>query len=65
MRIEVNGKPVETAAATLGALLDELGYGEQKVATALNRQFVRAADRRQTALAPGDSIEVVMPRQGG
>ena len=65
MRIEVNGKPVETAAATLGALLDELGYGEQKVATALNRQFVRAADRRQTTLAPGDSIEVVMPRQGG
>ncbi len=65
MRIEVNGKPIDTSAATLEALLDELGYRGQKAATALNRQFVRAADRATTAIAPGDAIEVVMPRQGG
>ena len=65
MKIEVNGKPVEAKATTLAALLEELEYGDQKVATALNRQFVRATDRAVTALAPGDAVEVVVPRQGG
>ena len=65
MQIAVNGKPVEVKAATLAALLDELDYGEQKVATALNKQFVRAADRVATKLKAGDAVEVVMPRQGG
>ena len=65
MQIAVNGKPVEVKAATLAALLDELDYGEQKVATALNKQFVRAADRVATMLKAGDTVEVVMPRQGG
>ncbi len=65
MKIEVNGKPVEAKAATLAALLDELEYGDMKVATALNRQFVRAADRAATPLKSGDAVEVVVPRQGG
>ena len=65
MKIEVNGKPVEVKAQTLAALLEELEYGDQKVATALNRQFVRATDRMMTPLKPGDAVEVVMPRQGG
>jgi sulfur carrier protein len=65
MKIEVNGKPVEVQASDLAALLKELEYGEQKVATALNRQFVRAADREKTQLKPGDAVEVVVPRQGG
>jgi sulfur carrier protein len=65
MRIEVNGKPVDVTPGSLAALLEELEYGEQKVATAVNRQFVRAADRAKTVLKPGDAVEVVMPRQGG
>lgn len=65
MQIEVNGKPVEVKATNIAALLEELEYGDQKVATALNRQFVRAADRAKTNLKPGDAVEVVMPRQGG
>jgi sulfur carrier protein len=65
MKIEVNGKPVEVRSTTLAALLQELDYGEQKVATALNRKFVRATDRAATTLKAGDAVEVVMPRQGG
>ena len=65
MKIEVNGKPVDVRATNLAALLEELEYGDQKVATALNRQFVRAPDRAVTPLKPGDAVEVVMPRQGG
>ena len=56
MKIEVNGKPVEVKASTLAALLQELDYGDMKVATALNRKFVRATDRAVTNLKPGDAV---------
>ena len=65
MQIIVNGTSREVAAATLAALIDELDLGEATVATALNQAFVRAADRDATALADGDAVEIVSPRQGG
>ena len=64
MRITVNGEAVETAAGTLAALLDELGQGDAKVATAVNEVFVPMGARGR-ALAPGDRVEIVSPRQGG
>ena len=45
MKITVNGTPRETGAATLAALLEELGHGGAKVATAVNEGFVPAAQR--------------------
>ncbi len=65
MRIEVNGEAREIAARTLGAALAELGWGEAKVATALNGAFVPAAARDAQPLASGDRLEVVGPMQGG
>ncbi len=65
MQIIVNGTSREVAAATLAALIDELDLGEATVATALNQAFVRVADRSATALADGDAVEIVSPRQGG
>ncbi|WP_375260028.1 sulfur carrier protein ThiS [Citreimonas sp.] len=65
MKITVNGTATEVRADTLAAALDELGYGDAKVATALNESFVPAAAREQTALSTGDRIEIVAPRQGG
>lgn len=65
MQIMLNGTPTEVQADTLAAVLDELGYGDAKVATAVNESFVPAAMRGETALAPGDRIEIVAPRQGG
>lgn len=64
-RIVVNGEAREAQAATLAALLEELGYGGQKVATALNGDFVPERLRSGTVVAPGDAIEIVSPRQGG
>jgi sulfur carrier protein len=64
-RIVVNGEDREAAAATLAALLDELGYAGQRVATALNGEFVPERARAETLLTPGDEVEVVSPRQGG
>ena len=65
MQITINGERTEVRAATLAALLDELGYGEAKVAPALNEDFVPAAARAGATLAPGDRVEIVAPRQGG
>jgi sulfur carrier protein len=61
----VNGEPVRTAASTLAGLVDELGYGGRKVATALNGEFVAAAARATTPIGTGDRVEIVAPRQGG
>lgn len=64
-RIVVNGEARETTAATLAVLLDEVGYGGQKVATALNGDFVPERARAETRLTADDEVEVVAPRQGG
>jgi sulfur carrier protein len=65
LRIIVNGEATETAAATLAKLVAELGFAEAQVATAVNGDFVPRAARAATALAHGDRIEIVAPRQGG
>jgi sulfur carrier protein len=64
-RLVVNGEARDTAVTSLAALLDDMGYGGQKVATALNGEFVPERAREQTRLAAGDQIEIVAPRQGG
>ena len=65
MRIIVNGNQHDVEPATLAAALTALGYGERKVATAVNGQFVPQAARPGTKLADGDRIEIVAPMQGG
>ena len=65
MKITINGTSKDVQADTLAMVLEELGYGAAKVATAVNESFVPMALRGQTALAPGDRIEIVTPRQGG
>ncbi|HKL56726.1 MAG: sulfur carrier protein ThiS [Roseovarius sp.] len=65
MKINVNGEPQEVTASDLNAALAELGYGEAKVATAVNEEFVPAGGRASVVLQPGDRLEIVAPRQGG
>lgn len=65
MRIRVNGQKLEVEAPTLELLLEELGYGEKTVATALNQEFVRGKDRAEVVLQEDDVVEIVTPRQGG
>ena len=65
MKIKINGTSTDVQADTLAMVLEELGYGAAKVATAVNESFVPMALRGLTALAPGDRIEIVTPRQGG
>ncbi len=65
MTLIVNGEPREIAAATLAEALQALDYGEAKVATALNGEFVPARARGATPVKDGDRIEILAPRQGG
>ncbi len=65
MTITVNGETREVQKSALSAILDELGYADQAVATALNGEFVPAAQREVTSVHPGDRLEVVSPQQGG
>lgn len=65
MKITVNGAAKEVSAATLPEILEELGYGGEKVATAVNESFVAATARESLTLSPGDRLEIVAPRQGG
>ncbi|MEO1190998.1 MAG: sulfur carrier protein ThiS [Pseudomonadota bacterium] len=65
LRLTVNGEAQAVAATTLKALLDELGYSEKRVATAVNGAFVRVGLRSETQLQPGDAVDIVAPMQGG
>ena len=65
MTLFVNGELREVAAASLAEVLQALDYGEAKVATALNGEFVPARAREATTVNDGDRIEIVAPRQGG
>ena len=65
MKIIVNGQSLDVTTTLLDAALDELGYGEARVATTLNGEFVPLAARSGTSLAPGDQLEILAPMQGG
>jgi sulfur carrier protein len=65
MRILVNGVWREVGATLLSAALEDLGYAEAVVSTAVNGEFVPVAARPVTTLAPGDRVEVLAPMQGG
>ncbi|WP_114395762.1 sulfur carrier protein ThiS [Oleisolibacter albus] len=65
--IRVNGKDSGRAPGPLLALLAELGYGldSRGIAVAVNGGVVPRARWTETALADGDTVEVVKVLQGG
>jgi sulfur carrier protein len=65
--IRINGESEPLAAATLAARLAEkaLDTEQRGIAVALNGSVVPRADWSETALKPGDAIEIVRARQGG
>ncbi len=65
MRVTVNGQDTEVAARDLAGLLDEMEYEFTQLAIAVNHQVVPRRRWEETALQPGDRIEIITPRQGG
>ncbi|MCQ8240732.1 sulfur carrier protein ThiS [Rhizosaccharibacter radicis] len=65
MKIQVNGEDRDVRADTLQALLEELGYGAARVATAVDGDFVPAGRRGTRPVTVGCAVEIVAPMQGG
>jgi len=65
MKISINGVATEVTATSLDAILQEAGYGDLRVATAVNGNFVLVGQRSTCQIEAGDAVEIVAPRQGG
>ncbi|MEL6423445.1 MAG: sulfur carrier protein ThiS [Pseudomonadota bacterium] len=65
MQVTINGEARDVDAATLAELCDALGFGDARVATAVNGDFVSRTQRAERQLQADDRIEIVAPRQGG
>ena len=65
MRLTVNGEQKDVAATRIDALLGELEFEGSHFAIAVNYDVVPKARWSETALADGDTIEILTPRQGG
>ena len=65
MRVTVNGEQRDISASHVDALLSELDYEGTHFAIALNYDVLPRSRWAETALRPGDEIEIITPRQGG
>jgi thiamine biosynthesis protein ThiS len=65
MQIQLNGQTTTTEAATLAALVEELGLKADRIAVELNGEIARRAAWPELALQPADRIEIVHFVGGG
>lgn len=65
MLIRVNDEQHDVKGSALADILDELGYGDARVATALDGVFVPVRQRAERIVQEGASLEIVAPMQGG
>ena len=65
MKISINGVAKDVTSTNLTAVLHEAGYGDARVATAVNGNFVPVVQRESCSIEAGDQVEIVAPRQGG
>ena len=64
--ITLNGEPARIEhAATIAALLEQLGLDPRTVAVEHNRRIVRRAQHAETPLGNGDTVELVHFVGGG
>lgn len=64
-KILVNSESVVCHSNSLAELLDEKGYSDATVATAVNGCFVPQQNRQNQLIEEGDRIEILAPMQGG
>ncbi len=66
IKLSVNNEPCEVAASTLlSAALVQWGYGDNKIAVAINGEFVPRSTYSERLLQQGDLIDIVKPVGGG
>lgn len=66
IQVQVNGESrTVDAAMTLAEALTEWGYVCEKIAVAINGEFVARGDYEKAKLSANDVLDVVAPVQGG
>jgi sulfur carrier protein len=67
MHIRVNGvsTALDEATASVATLIEQLALGGKRIAVELNGEIVPRSRYAQTALADGDSLEIVGAVGGG
>jgi sulfur carrier protein len=66
VQVTVNGEPTDVPdATTVAALVAERRAGHSRVAVAVNGGVVPRSTWETSALAPGDTVEVLAPTAGG
>ena len=65
MKILVNNAAREIAGPSLADAVEQLGFGNAVVATAVDGDFVPARMRASMMLRDGHAVEVLAPMQGG
>jgi len=64
--ITVNGEDRQVPVGmTVRALIEDLGFGDRRVAVERNREIVPRADHDSALLEPGDRLELVTFVGGG
>ena len=65
MRVQLNGRTIETSAITLAELMAEQQIDPRTVATALNGEFVPRSRYVSQQLEAGSPLEILSAMQGG
>ena len=65
MRVQLNGRTIETSAITLAELMAEQQIDPRTVATALNGEFVPRSRSASQQLEAGSQLEILSTMQGG
>ncbi|MCZ4057867.1 sulfur carrier protein ThiS [Pantoea sp. LMR881] len=65
MRIQLNGRAIDTEASTLADLLREQNIDAGCVASAINGEFVPRSRYETQHIEAGCQLEVLSPMQGG
>ena len=63
--ISLNGELRQVVSDTIADLLEEMELGSKKVAVELNKEIVTRSSYGATALAAGDTVEIVHFVGGG
>ncbi len=65
MKITVNSNEVDTQAVNVSQLVAELGFGDTKIALAINNKMVPKAEWETTDIAEGQKIIIIKAVCGG
>lgn len=66
IQIKLNGETEQIKSnLTISSFLTEQGYKTDKVAVAINQDFIPRSQHQNTLIKQDDAIEIVAPMQGG